>query len=240
MSEKILVPVLGESITEATVAKWLKNKGDSIETDEPLVELETDKVNLEVPSPVDGTLTTLDKQTGDTVIEGQILATISTEENSSKKTEVNSREPEKEENLVKEIVDITPIAKTIAQKNNIDISNIKGSGKEGKITKEDVENYIDKNNNSSKIIEPSSEKSNEFESENSSETRIKLSRRRLTIAKRLTEVQQETVMTTTYNEVDLSKIIEIRKNFQTKFFVTKRKHQNFICGAEPNQKRLKN
>ncbi|MBA30310.1 MAG: dihydrolipoyllysine-residue succinyltransferase [Dehalococcoidia bacterium] len=218
MTEEIKVPEMSESTVEATVGIWHKQVGDTVKEGDPLLELETDKVNLDINSPVDGTLTTLDKQTGDTVIEGQILATISTEENSSEKTEVNSREPEKEENLVKEIVDITPIAKTIAQKNNIDISNIKGSGKEGKITKEDVENYIDKNNNSSKMIEPSSEKSNEFESENSSETRIKLSRRRLTIAKRLTEVQQETVMTTTYNEVDLSKIIEIRKNFQTKFF----------------------
>ena len=166
MTEEIKVPEMSESTVEATVGIWHKQVGDTVKEGDPLLELETDKVNLDINSPVDGTLTTLDKQTGDTVIEGQILATISTEENSSEKTEVNSREPEKEENLVKEIVDITPIAKTIAQKNNIDISNIKGSGKEGKITKEDVENYIDKNNNSPKIIEPTSEKSDGFESEN--------------------------------------------------------------------------
>ena len=138
MTEEIKVPEMSESTVEATVGIWHKQVGDTVKEGDPLLELETDKVNLDINSPVDGTLTTLDKQTGDTVIEGQILATISTEENSSEKTEVNSREPEKEENLVKEIVDITPIAKTIAQKNNIDISNIKGSGKEGKITKEDV------------------------------------------------------------------------------------------------------
>ena len=73
MSEKILVPVLGESITEATVAKWLKNKGDSIETDEPLVELETDKVNLEVPSPVDGILSEINANNGQVVEVGAIL-----------------------------------------------------------------------------------------------------------------------------------------------------------------------
>ena len=76
MSEKILVPVLGESITEATVAKWLKNKGDSIETDEPLVELETDKVNLEVPSPVDGILSEINANNGQVVAVGAILGSV--------------------------------------------------------------------------------------------------------------------------------------------------------------------
>ena len=77
MSEKILVPVLGESITEATVAKWLKNEGDSVEVDEPIVELETDKVNLEVPSPIDGILTEINSKDGETVEVGALLGSIS-------------------------------------------------------------------------------------------------------------------------------------------------------------------
>tara|TARA_B100001250_G_scaffold387160_1_gene384298 strand:- start:341 stop:649 length:309 start_codon:yes stop_codon:yes gene_type:complete len=77
MSEKILVPVLGESITEATVAKWLKKKGDNVNADEPIVELETDKVNLEVPSPIDGVLSEINSQNGQTVEVGSILGLIS-------------------------------------------------------------------------------------------------------------------------------------------------------------------
>ena len=159
MSEKILVPTLGESINEATVVRWLKDKGDPVETDEPIVELETEKVNLEVPSPVDGTLTTLDKQTGDTVIEGQILATISTEESISKKP-LKDSQPNEEEKVVitNEELNITPIAKTIAEKNNIDISDINGSGKEGKITKDDVENHIQNQKSSLPSPEDSLEK----------------------------------------------------------------------------------
>ncbi|MBM32521.1 MAG: dihydrolipoyllysine-residue succinyltransferase [Chloroflexi bacterium] len=220
MTEEIKVPEMSESTVEATVGKWHKQVGDPVQEGDPLLELETDKVNLDVHSTVDGILTTLNKQTGDTVIEGQTLATISTEETSSKKSKNNSQWDQEEE-TTKESVDITPIAKTIAQKNNIDFSNIKGTGKDGKITKEDIENYLDNRNKSSKTIDPPiSKKTDKLEPEKSLETRIKLSRRRLTIAKRLTEVQQETVMTTTFNEVDLSKIIEIRKNFQTKFLET--------------------
>ena len=87
MSEKILVPVLGESITEATVAKWLKNKGDSVESDEPIVELETDKVNIEVPSPLSGILSSIKVKEGDTVEVGSLLGTVNEEKSSSTKIE---------------------------------------------------------------------------------------------------------------------------------------------------------
>ena len=87
MSERILVPVLGESVTEATVAKWLKNEGDNVEADEPIVELETDKVNLEVPSPVSGVLTKINSKDGSTVEVGALLGTVSTNGSESKKSE---------------------------------------------------------------------------------------------------------------------------------------------------------
>ena len=87
MSEKILVPVLGESITEATVSKWLKNEGDSVEADEPIVELETDKVNLEVPAPVSGTLIKINSKDGSIVEVGALLGSVSENGSSLKKTE---------------------------------------------------------------------------------------------------------------------------------------------------------
>ena len=88
MSEKILVPVLGESITEATVSKWLKQEGDKVDADEPIVELETDKVNLEVPSPVSGVLTSINSKDGSIVEVGALLGSVSENGNSSKKTDV--------------------------------------------------------------------------------------------------------------------------------------------------------
>ena len=185
MSEKILVPILGESITEATVAKWLKNKGDSIETDEPLVELETDKVNLEVPSPVDGILSEINANNGQVVEVGAILGLV-TQNGEVKKTKKEIAQPKKkiekslevdessgpdlfnknvikleksaitkqngEQPLVlnKEIKTkpkviktessqtLSPAVRKIVEENKIDIKNIEGSGKDGRLTKGDV------------------------------------------------------------------------------------------------------
>ena len=100
MSEKILVPVLGESITEATVAKWLKNKGDNIKVDEPIVELETDKVNLEVPSAVNGILTEINAKDGDVVKVGAVLGSIDENDNQSVEKEIKKIVPERQENNV--------------------------------------------------------------------------------------------------------------------------------------------
>ena len=102
MSEKILVPVLGESITEATVAKWLKNQGDKVEVDEPIVELETDKVNLEVPSPISGILTEINSQDGSVVEVGALLGSVSEEGDSVKNTSVKKEETKKDELVIKE------------------------------------------------------------------------------------------------------------------------------------------
>ena len=102
MSEKIVVPVLGESITEATVSKWLKNEGDTVDVDEPIVELETDKVNLEVPSPVSGVLSEINSKDGATVEVGALLGTVTTNgKEAIKKTKINKIEPTpKEDNIV--------------------------------------------------------------------------------------------------------------------------------------------
>ena len=253
MSEKILVPVLGESITEATVAKWLKNKGDSIETDEPLVELETDKVNLEVPSPVDGILSEINANNGQVVEVGAILGLV-TQSGEVKKTKKEIFQPKKkiekplevdessgpdlfnknvikleksaitkqngEQPLVlnKEIKTkpkviktessqtLSPAVRKIVEENKIDIKNIEGSGKDGRLVKGDVIQWMS--------IAP---KPSERKVLYGQEERIKMTRLRMTIAKRLKQAQETAAMLTTFNEVDMNSVIEMRKEHQEDF-----------------------
>ena len=251
MTEKILVPVLGESITEATVSKWLKRKGDSINADEPVVELETDKVNLEVPSPINGTITAINFKDGDTVEVGAVLGEIelgSVEEKkedskivkkTDKKVNDNVINFDKEKNqpkifeeqkkdekplilneekplvLTKELSSnqkvvtkktLSPAVRKIVEENNIDINSVKGTGKSGQILKGDLINLM------GSTPQPSERKLKYGEEE-----RIKMSRLRLTIAKRLKEAQENAAMLTTFNEVNMSNIIEMRKNNQEDF-----------------------
>ncbi len=256
MSEKILVPVLGESITEATVAKWLKNIGDSVEADEPIVELETDKVNLEVPSPIAGVLKEIASKDGSVVKVGAFLGSISDnsvdvsvkkdkpkkientlnesnvikldaskkepkifEEKSNKEKPLILRDKEEEplilkdeildENLNNQIKDnqvLSPAVRKIVTENKIDIDSIKGSGKDGRILKGDLINLMGINPNPSERKEKYGQ-----------EERIKMTRLRQTIAKRLKQAQQNAALLTTFNEVDMSSIIEMRKENQEDF-----------------------
>ena len=253
MSEKILVPVLGESITEATVAKWLKNKGDSIETDEPLVELETDKVNLEVPSPVDGILSEINANNGQVVEVGAILGLV-TQNGEVKKTKKEIAQPKKkiekslevdessgpdlfnknvikleksaitkqngEQPLVlnKEIKTkpkviktessqtLSPAVRKIVEENKIDVKKIKGTGKEGRIIKGDIIDLM--------TVAP---KPSERKALYGHEERIKMTRLRITIAKRLKQAQEIAATLTTFNEVDMTNITKMRKEHQEDF-----------------------
>ena len=244
MSEKILVPVLGESITEATVAKWLKNEGDSVEADEAIVELETDKVNLEVPSPIDGVLSEINSKDGETVEVGALLGVIS--QNGAqpsekkiitkiepKKTENNVvnleikkeapkvlKEPEEEEPLVltNEVKEektnssnnnneiLSPAVRKIVVENKIDLKKVSGSGKEGRVLKGDLISMMGEN------PQPSERKIKYGQEE-----RIKMSRLRQTIAKRLKQAQENAALLTTFNEVDMTGIMEMRKENQEDF-----------------------
>ena len=220
MSEKIVVPVLGESITEATVSKWLKNEGDSVEADEPIVELETDKVNLEVPSPVSGILSEINSKDGSTVEVGALLGSISengtgaikkdetkkiepsTNQNNVVNLEVSKKEPlvfdkeyeddqleEKPLILTNEIREektsdiknknLSPAVRKIVNENKIDIESIKGSGKDGRVLKGDLINLMGEN------PQPSERKIKYGQEE-----RIKMTRLRQTIAKRLKQAQE--------------------------------------------------
>ena len=258
MSEKIVVPALGESITEATVAKWLKNTGDTVEADEPIVELETDKVNLEVPSPVKGVLTEINSKDGSVVEVGALLGLVS--ENGSagsvKKEEIKKIEPNQtEDNVIKldpskkepkifeekktentqdeplilteeiseeevpkpkieksepktntESQTLSPAVRKIVIENKIDINSVKGSGKDGRVLKGDLISLMGVN------PQPAERKVKYGQEE-----RIKMTRLRQTIAKRLKQAQENAALLTTFNEVDMTNIMEMRKENQQDF-----------------------
>ena len=255
MSENILVPVLGESVTEATVARWLKKEGEHVAVDEPVVELETDKVNLEVPSPVSGVIEKINSKDGENVEVGSVLGTVSNETKKKEKNEnvsekippitekiikeaetAKSKEPTKEtekeaqnetsmfENeseeeapliLTEEVKNgkstitnkhLSPAVRKIVNEQNIKLEGIKGSGKNGTILKGDLLKLM------SKKPEP-----NQRKVKYGPEERIKMTRLRQTIAKRLKSAQENAAMLTTFNEVDMYEIISFRKNNQDEF-----------------------
>ena len=248
MSEKILVPVLGESITEATVSKWLKNKGEKVEADEPIVELETDKVNLEVPSPVSGVLDSINSKDGSVVEVGAILGSVTESSiNTNETDEIKKIEPTINENNVlklepqKELEDIkepeifngkkeeplvltnevkekkelniktdsstiSPAVRKIITENKIDIKSVKGTGKDGRVLKGDLINLMGSNPTPS-----------ERKIKYGQEERIKMTRLRQTIAKRLKQAQENAALLTTFNEVDMTNVMDMRKENQEDF-----------------------
>ena len=240
MLHEIIVPELAESTVEATVASWLKKEGEIITKGDVIIELDTDKVSLEIVAPSDGLIQSISKQEGETVKVGDILGTIddsktvSNKENNettAKSAETKVDKPQ-DNNANTSGVNITPVAKKIAEKENIDLENIKGTGPNGKITKEDLIS-----SEKETIQKPEPDKINKEKNIIGREESIKLSRRRITIAKRLKEVQSETVMTTTYNEVDLSSVIAIRKKYQDQFIKkhnTKLGFMSFFVKASVN------
>ena len=261
MAEKITVPTLGESVTEATVSKWLKSQGEKVTADEPLVELETDKVNVEVPSPTSGVLGNIVVKEGETVNVGSLLGTVdnslsSKEKNTneisnysppkkekktnqtkifneekivkpekikSKKIEESTLKLEDEQPLILEEVHeesatqkvekkISPAARKMAVESNVDLNMIEGSGKNGVVLKEDI-----------MALMGSKPAPSERKIKHGPEERVKMTRLRLTIAKRLKEAQENAAMLTTFNEVDMSEVMKMRsqykEEFQTKYGV---------------------
>jgi len=266
MSENIIVPALGESITEATVSKWIKNQGEQVKEDEPIVELETDKVNVEVPSPAEGVISKINFKTGDTVEVGALLGIISSQGNkviSSEKVvpitksikqekkregikeeknllifdekESDSNEEEMEQPLIlnqqvkEEMVqplilnqdisenkessqdknlsnELSPAVRKIVNEKKIDVNKVQGTGKDGRILKSDLIELM------GQPPQPSERKI-----KYGPEEVIKMTRLRLTIAKRLKEAQENAAILTTFNEVDMSNIIQMRKDYQEDF-----------------------
>ena len=231
MTIEIKVPSLGESVVEATVAKWYKNEGDAVALDEPLLELETDKVTLEVPAPSNGRIERISASEGSTVEVGAILGLI--DENASVQDQVKnpksvSKEPESipEEKITKqvdtisrpeitiqnEVLDIpklSPAVRKISAEKNIDINNLVSSREDGRITKADVLNTqnAEKLDTKQQLTKESDEK----------EERVPMSRLRQTIAKRLKDAQNNAAMLTTFNEVDMGELIKTRNDHKAEF-----------------------
>ena len=216
----ILVPTLGESVTEATVATWFKTPGETVSTDEMLCELETDKVTVEVPSPVSGTLKEISAPEGSTVGLSALLAIIDEHSNEAGASEDTSEKllpddstPNKHEEIVEEIGH-APAARKLMQEQNIDTSVLKGSGRDGRIMKEDVLHFIDSKQDAQ---DKATENLRLATSTRVREERVKMSRLRQTIATRLKEAQNNAAMLTTYNEVDMSAVIDIRTKYKSTF-----------------------
>ena len=255
MSDKIIVPTLGESVTEATVSRWLKNQGEKVSADEPIVEMETDKVNVEVPAPSNGILENISVKEGETVNVGALLGIVngSTQKNSEnvkdlkkysppkkklatsknfdekikplelkdepkKNVEKKSEEPLILDNFHEEIKvnfkkssknikpTLSPAARKMASEAKIDLETVHGSGKHGVILKEDIMSLMGSRPSPS-----------ERKIKYGPEERIKMTRLRLTIAKRLKEAQENAAMLTTFNEVDMSEIINMRSQYKDEF-----------------------
>lgn len=241
MSNQILVPVLGESVTEATVAKWLKNEGDKVIVDEAIVELETDKVNVEVPAPSSGILEKISIKEGQTVNVGTLLGTMRTLTSSNMGVVAEEKKysppyknleivkeikiPKKENILINEeplvlteieeekkiskakVVNfVSPAARKMATESKIDLNEIKGSGKNGIILKEDLLSLMG-----------SVPQTSERKTTHGPEERIKMTRLRITIAKRLKEAQDNAVILTTFNEVDMNAVILMRNEYKEEF-----------------------
>ncbi len=260
MSEKITVPTLGESVTEATVSKWLKSQGEKVIADEPIVELETDKVNVEVPAPANGVLGNIKVKEGETVNVGSLLGTINENFNDvAQAKEIKSYSPPKKQNksiddkqsnikkkkttksltdeqvlkldnekiedeplvldqvheenkiskkpfIKKEEVKVSPAARKIASEAKIDLEQVKGTGKNGIILKEDIMGLMG-----------SKPAPSERKIKHGPEERVKMTRLRLTIAKRLKEAQENAAMLTTFNEVDMSEVISMRNQYKDEF-----------------------
>ena len=210
MNKEIRVPALGESVTEATIAKWFKNVGDAVKADEPMVELETDKVTVEVPAPASGKLSSIAAAGGSTVKVGALLGAI--EEgaagNAAKpaaaapaSVAAKVAEPEKAD------IPLSPAVRKIVTENKVDAASIPGTGKDGRLTKGDVIEQLSK-----PVPMPAA-----APAPSGGEERVKMSRLRLTIARRLKEAQNTAAMLTTFNEVDMTAVMALRNEFKEMF-----------------------
>lgn len=223
---EIKVPELAESITEGTIAQWLKQPGDYVEKGEYIVELETDKVNVEVISEEAGTIQELKADEGDTVEVGQVIAIVGAGGEANATPEAKEEAPKKEEAPVEEtpVKDekknrpiASPAARKLAREKGIDLSDVP-TDPLGRVRKQDIEAYSNKPAEAPSKPSAQEKKAPAKKDDGKPVVREKMSRRRQTIAKRLVEVQQTAAMLTTFNEIDMSKVMELRKRKKDKFF----------------------
>jgi 2-oxoglutarate dehydrogenase E2 component (dihydrolipoamide succinyltransferase) len=238
MTTEIKAPTLPESVPDGTIASWYKNVGDRVSRDELLVDIETDKVVIEVVSPTDGTLEEIIKNPGDTIVSNEVVGVVAAgngnsdaEESSSSSAKAESEteadeepkaagaEPEQDSG---DSPALSPAARKLAEENNIDLGKISGTGKDGRITKEDVLNFLDKSDDDAKSSDSSIDTDTQSPSSSKGsggriEERVPMSRLRAKVAERLLEATQSTAMLTTFNEVNMAPVMEIRKRYKEEF-----------------------
>ncbi|MDH5717398.1 MAG: 2-oxoglutarate dehydrogenase complex dihydrolipoyllysine-residue succinyltransferase [Spirochaetia bacterium] len=220
---EILVPNLGESITEGTIASWFKKEGEPVSADEPLVELETDKVTVEINSPAEGILEKINKTAGENVSVNEVIGIVKTgvSAQSKPKDDLSTSPKSKKEEIKSEETLISPAARRLAEENSIDISKITGTGKHDQISKEDVILFLDKIKKPPNENKPDMNKSSDFtatsENTNKNEEIIPMSRLRQAIAQRLVQVQQTSAILTTFNEIDMSAVMNLRAKYKDAF-----------------------
>jgi 2-oxoglutarate dehydrogenase E2 component (dihydrolipoamide succinyltransferase) len=239
----IRVPALGESVTEATIGKWFKRPGDPVAVDEPLVELETDKVTIEVPAPAAGVLADIAAKDGETVAVGALLGQIregaavpgkaspaptgQPEQKTDTTAPINAATEEPRPQTVAKPADapIAPSVRRMAAESSIDVSTVPGSGKDGRVTKGDMMAAIERAASTpTPIAQPAAAVQARAPSpadDAAREERIKMTRLRATIARRLKEAQNTAAMLTTFNEVDMSAVMNLRSQYRDLF---ERKH----------------
>lgn len=257
MAIQIVVPELGESVVEATVGRWLKNEGDHVEAGETIVELETDKVDLEVAAERTGTLAHIEKKQGEDVRIGEVLGVIEAEEKTSggkdqskvpeppsgqaagtreRKGPVAAAEPQLPTTMPEQISPVrerrgpvaptppqdgdkvTPVARRLAQEQGVDPAQVSGTGPGGRVTRQDVEAFIEKQKGQAAPTSPQPAPAPlALPVETGREERVRMSRRRRTIAGRLLEASQTTAMLTTFNEIDMTAVMEIRRRRRDSF-----------------------
>ncbi|WP_417501500.1 2-oxoglutarate dehydrogenase complex dihydrolipoyllysine-residue succinyltransferase [Marinobacter sp.] len=229
MSTEIKAPVFPESVAEGTVATWHKQPGEACSRDDLIVDIETDKVVLEVVAPADGVIEDILKGEGDTVQSGEVIGKFKEgaagDSGSADKKETKESQSDKDEAKEEQSQDsgdaiLSPAARKLAEENNVDPSAVKGTGKDGRVTKEDVQNHVDgasSSGGSSKAATSSTMPEVNVSAGERPEKRVPMTRLRASIAKRLVNAQQTAAMLTTFNEVDMGPIMEMRKQYQDSF-----------------------
>jgi len=220
MSTEIRVPTLGESVTEATIGQWFKKPGEAVNVDEPLVELETDKVTVEVPSPVAGVMGAIEVEEGETVEVGALLGAIAAGDGAAVAAPVAKTEsPKAEEKAAAANDDMppSPSAAKIAKENNIDPAKVNGSGKRGQVLKEDILSAINQGGAQQKAAPAVAARAPSKADDAPREERVRMTKLRQTIARRLKDAQSTAAMLTTFNDVDMTAVMDLRKDYKDLF-----------------------
>jgi len=222
MSTEIKAPVFPESVAEGTVATWHKQPGEACSRDDLIVDIETDKVVLEVVAPADGVIEEIIKGEGDTVESGELVGRFKAgavaSAGADNKADADQSEAKAEQTASSEDAILSPAARKLADENGVDPASVKGTGKDGRVTKEDVQNHVDSAKSSSGSVKaPAAMPEVNVAAGERLEKRVPMTRLRASIAKRLVNAQQTAAMLTTFNEVDMGPIMEMRKQYQESF-----------------------